>query len=167
MERVSQRDPELVFIAMKIIILAHGKIKNGPEFELISDYTTRFNKQFNGDFLNSLEISESNDVESQFYEKVSKMLDSKQTMVLLDRTGEQFDSEGIAKFVTSLSDKGINQLSFVVGGASGFPKQLTSKAKKILALSKMVFPHKIARLILVEQLYRAKCIINRHPYHKA
>ena len=152
---------------MKIVILAHGKIKNGPEFELISDYTTRFNKQFNGDFLNSLEISESNDVESQFYEKVSKMLDSKQTMVLLDRTGEQFDSKGIAKFVTSLSDKGINQLSFVVGGASGFPKQLTSKAKKILALSKMVFPHKIARLILVEQLYRAKCIINRHPYHKA
>ena len=47
-----------------------------------------------------------------------------------------------------------------------FPKQLTLKAKKILALSKMVFPHKIARLILVEQLYRAKCIINRHPYHK-
>ena len=61
----------------------------------------------------------------------------------------------------------INQMSFIIGGASGFPKPLTSKAKKILAVSKMVFPHKIARLILVEQLYRAKCIINRHPYHKA
>ena len=95
------------------------------------------------------------------------MLDSKQSIVLLDRKGEQFDSEGITKFVTSLSEKGIKQLYFVVGGASGFPKQLTSKAKKILALSKMIFPHKIARLILVEQLYRAKCIINRHPYHKA
>ena len=152
---------------MKIIILAHGKIKNGPEFELISDYATRFNKQFNSDFLSSLEISESNETESQFYNKVSKMLDSKKSMVLLDRNGEQFDSEGITKFVTSLSEKGINQLFFVVGGASGFPKQLTSKAKKILALSKMIFPHKIARLVLVEQLYRAKCIINRHPYHKA
>ena len=41
---------------MKIIILAHGKIKNGPEFELISEYATRFNKQFNGDILSSLEI---------------------------------------------------------------------------------------------------------------
>ena len=152
---------------MKIIILAHGKIKNGPEFELISDYVIRFNKQFNSDFLSSLEISESNEAESQFYEKVSKMLDSKQSMVLLDRNGELLDSEGITKFITSFSENGINQLSFVVGGASGFPKQLTSKAKKILALSKMVFPHKIARLILVEQLYRAKCIINRHPYHKA
>ena len=152
---------------MKIIILAHGKIKNGPEFKLISDYVSRFNKQFNSDFLSSLEISESNEAESRFYEKVSKMLDSKQPMVLLDRNGEQFDSEGITNFVTSLSEKGNNQLSFVVGGASGFPKQVTSKAKTILALSKMVFPHKIARLILVEQLYRAKCIINRHPYHKA
>ena len=152
---------------MKIIILAHGKIKNGPEFELISDYVIRFNKQFNSDFLSSLEISESNEGESQFYEKVSKMLDGKQSIVLLDRIGEQFDSEGITEFITSLSEKGINQLSFVIGGASGLPKQLTSKAKKILALSKMIFPHKIARLILVEQLYRAKCIINRHPYHKA
>ena len=151
---------------MKIIILAHGKIKNGPEFELISDYVRRFNKQFNSDFLNSLEILESNEAESQFYEKVSRMMDAKQSMVLLERNGEQFDSEGIAKFVTAVSAKGVNQLSFVVGGASGFPEQLISKAKKTLALSKMVFPHKIARLILVEQLYRAKCIINRHPYHK-
>ncbi len=151
---------------MKIIILAHGKIKNGPEFELISDYVIRFNKQFNSDFLNSLEISESNETERQFYEKVSRMLDSTQSIVLLDRNGEQFNSEGVAKFVISLSEKGVNQLSFVIGGASGFPTQLTEKAKKSLSLSKMVFPHKIARLILVEQLYRAKCIINRHPYHK-
>ena len=152
---------------MKIIILAHGKIKNGPEFDLISDYARRFNEQFNNDFLTSLQISESNEAENQFYEKVSIMLDGKQSTVLLDRNGEQINSEGIAQLVTSFSEKGISQLSFVIGGSSGFPKQLTSKARKIIAISKMVFPHKIARLILVEQLYRAKCIINRHPYHKA
>ena len=152
---------------MKIIILAHGKIKNGPEFDLISDYAKRFNKQFSSDFLTSLKISESNEAENQFYEKVSSMLDGKQSTVLLDRNGEQIDSEGITQLVSSFSEKGISQLSFVIGGSSGFPKQLTSKARKIIAISKMVFPHKIARLILVEQLYRAKCIINRHPYHKA
>ena len=152
---------------MKIIIVAHGKIKKGPEFELISDYMTRFNKQFNNDFLTSLEIAESNDLERNFNTKVSKILDSKQSAVLLDKSGEHLDSEGVARFLNTLSDKGINQISFIVGGAEGFPKALTLKAKKILALSKMVFPHKIARLILVEQLYRAKCIINRHPYHKS
>ena len=152
---------------MKIIIVAHGKIKKGPELELISDYVTRFNKQFNNDFLNSLEISESNELEVIFNTKVSQMLDGKETMVLLDKSGEHVDSEGFAKLLNTFSEKGINQISFIIGGAQGFPKQLTSKAKNILAVSKMVFPHKLARLILVEQLYRAKCIINRHPYHKA
>ena len=152
---------------MKIIIIAHGKIKKGPEFELISDYVTRFNKQFNNDFLTSLEISESNEFERIFNTKVSKMLDGKESMVLLDKSGDHIDSEGFAKFLNTFSEKGISQISFVVGGSEGFPKHLISKAKKILAVSKMVFPHKIARLILVEQLYRAKCIINRHPYHKA
>ena len=73
----------------------------------------------------------------------------------------------IVNFLTSNSEKGIDQMFFIIGGAYGFPKPLTEKANKLLAISKMVFPHKIARLILVEQLYRAKCIINRHPYHKA
>ena len=152
---------------MKIIILAHGKIKNGPELDLICDYATRFNKQFKSDFLSSLEISESSESESRFYKKVSSILDSKQSTVLLDRHGEQIGSEGLTQLVTSFSEAGISQVLFIIGGSSGFPKQLTLKAKKIMALSKMVFPHKIARLILVEQLYRAKCIINRHPYHKA
>ena len=152
---------------MKIIIFAHGKIKKGPELELISDYVTRFNKQFNNDFFTSLEISESAGAERDFNDKVAKMLDLNQSTVLLDRLGEHHDSESFANFLISLSEKGINQTSFVIGGASGLPKQLTSKAKKLLAVSKMVFSHKIARLILVEQLYRAKCIINRHPYHKA
>ena len=152
---------------MKIIIVAHGKIKKGPERELISDYMTRFNKQFNNDFLTSLEISESNESEGIFNTKVSRMLDGKETMVLLDKSGEHLDSDGFAKLLNTFSEKGINQIFFIVGGSEGFPKLLTSKARKVLALSKMVFPHKIARLILVEQLYRAKCIINRHPYHKA
>ena len=151
---------------MKIIVFAHGKIKNGPEHILISHYVNRFNKQFNNDFLTSLEISESTEVEKQFNQKVSKMLNVKQSTVLLDRNGEHLDSEGFVDFLTETSEKGINKMFFIIGGASGFPKPLTEKAHKLLAISKMVFPHKIARLILVEQLYRAKCIINRHPYHK-
>ena len=107
---------QVSFNIMKIIILAHGKIKNGPEFDLIFDYATRFNKQFNSDFLTSLEISESNEPESQFYKKVSRILDSKQSTVLLDRNGEQIDSEGLTQLVTSFSEKGIGQVSFVIGG---------------------------------------------------
>ena len=71
---------------MKIVIFAHGKIKKGPELELISGYVTRFNKQFNNDFFTSLEISESVETEKQFNDKVAKMLDLKQSTVLLPNT---------------------------------------------------------------------------------
>ena len=71
------RNSRVSFTKMKIIILAHGKIKKGPELELISDYVTRFNRQFNNDFLTSLEISESTDFEGIFNTKVAKMLDDK------------------------------------------------------------------------------------------
>ena len=128
---------------MKIIIFAHGKIKKGPELELISDYITRFNKQFNNDLFTSLEISESGEAERDFNDKVSKMLDVKQSTVLLDRNGEHLDSEGFVNFLTSSSEKGINQMFFIIGGASGFPKPLTEKANKLLAISKMVFLTKL------------------------
>ena len=123
---------------MKITIVAHGKIKKGHELELISDYVTRFNKQFNNDFLNSLEISESNELEVIFNTKVSQMLDGKETIVLLDKSGEHLNSEGFAKLLNTFSEKGTKQISFIVGGSEGFPKLLTSKAKKILSVSKMV-----------------------------
>ena len=152
---------------MKIVIFAHGKIKKGPEFELISDYVARFNMHFASRALTSLEILESNELECQFNNTVLEMLDGKQSIVLLDKSGEQLGSEGFANFLTARSESGVKRLSFIIGGATGFPKQITTKAKNLLAFSKMVFPHKIARMILVEQLYRAKCIINRHPYHKA
>ena len=51
-------------------------------------------------------------------------------MVLLDKSGEHLDSEGFAKLLNTFSEKGINQISFIVGGSEGFPKLLTSKAKK-------------------------------------
>ena len=70
---------------MKIIVFAHGKIKNGPEHILISHYVNRFNKQFNNDFLTSLEISESTEVERQFNQKVSKILNVNQIVAPLQR----------------------------------------------------------------------------------
>ena len=98
--------------------------------------------------MTSLEILESNEFEGIFNTKVSQMLDGKETMVLLDKSGEHLDSEGFAKFLNTLSEKGINQITFVVGGSEGFPKQLILKAKKILAVSKMVFPHFFYLVIL-------------------
>jgi 23S rRNA (pseudouridine1915-N3)-methyltransferase len=57
-------------------------------------------------------------------------------------------------------------LDFVIGGADGLDPEIKNQADKMLSLSLMTYPHALARLILIEQLYRAQCIIKKHPYHR-
>ncbi|MGX2982959.1 23S rRNA (pseudouridine(1915)-N(3))-methyltransferase RlmH [Helicobacter sp. 23-1045] len=80
----------------------------------------------------------------------------------LDCKGKELDSIGFSEV---LQNCGTNKMNFFVGGAYGFAKDFLSKTQN-LSLSKLTFSHKIVPLILCEQIYRAFCIANRHPYHK-
>lgn len=86
-------------------------------------------------------------------------------VICLDENGEQCSSKEFATKLAHLSDNG-NNVSFVIGGAYGLDDSIKQKANFCLSLSKMTLPHKLAKLFLVEQLYRAQQIINNHPYHK-
>ena len=85
-------------------------------------------------------------------------------VVLLDERGEQFDSPGFAsKYNTWLARSG--RVVFVIGGAYGVDERLFGRADTVWALSKLVFPHQLVRVILAEQLYRSHMIVKNHPYH--
>lgn len=83
---------------------------------------------------------------------------------LLDERGKEFSSEEFASFLGKLRDGGQQQIAFVVGGAYGFTDELRALYPKI-SLSKMTFPHDLARLFLAEQLYRALHILSGGKYH--
>lgn len=86
-------------------------------------------------------------------------------LVVLDPFGKKLTSEDFAKFM----EKNISSskdLTFVVGGAYGIDKSLIDEANLLLSLSDMTMPHMLAKLVLVEQIYRAQTIIQSHPYHK-
>ena len=85
-------------------------------------------------------------------------------LVLLDEAGKQFDSRGFAKELQILLNHH-SSISFVIGGAFGFSDELKSKSHKRVSLSSMTFPHHLARVIFLEQLYRAYSILNNEPYH--
>ncbi|MGC0371510.1 MAG: hypothetical protein DGJ47_000199 [Rickettsiaceae bacterium] len=86
-------------------------------------------------------------------------------VVILDRLGKQFSSEEFSDLISQQMMVGGN-IDFVIGGAYGLD-ELIYKAKNVrLCLSKMTFPHQIAKILLLEQLYRAQTIIQNHPYHK-
>ncbi len=88
------------------------------------------------------------------------------TVVLLDAAGKNLDSNGFAKWLGELRDRGTRELVFLCGDADGFPETLRQRAHHRLSLSAMTFSHELARVMLAEQLYRAFAILSGSPYPK-
>ncbi|MCB9033649.1 MAG: 23S rRNA (pseudouridine(1915)-N(3))-methyltransferase RlmH [Chitinophagales bacterium] len=87
-------------------------------------------------------------------------------IVLLDEHGKQYNSRQFAEFIVNKQNIGsIKRLVFIIGGAFGFDDTLKQKANALLSLSNMTFSHQLARVIFLEQLYRAYSIIHNFPYH--
>lgn len=87
-------------------------------------------------------------------------------LFVLDERGEQFSSSAFASLLNDAKERAIPGIALVIGGASGLDESVREKAKRILSLSLLTLPHRLARLVLVEQLYRASTILRGEPYHK-
>ena len=90
---------------------------------------------------------------------------AKNTLVLLDSHGKQLSSEEFAKFLGDYQDRNPFPLLFAVGPANGFTPETRQEANLLLSLGKMTVAHELARVVLLEQLYRAFTILKGHPYH--
>ncbi len=87
-------------------------------------------------------------------------------LVALDERGRQFSSAAFAKRLATWLQDGTD-LAFVIGGADGLAPAVMARATERVSLSAMTLPHGLARVFLVEQLYRAQTLIDGHPYHRA
>ncbi len=85
-------------------------------------------------------------------------------LVLLDSRGKQLSSEELAKFLEREQVQAL-PLLFAIGGADGFSEEARRQAGFVLSLGRMTLPHELARVVLLEQLYRAFTILKNHPYH--
>jgi len=89
----------------------------------------------------------------------------KHSLVLLDPRGKQFSSEELARFLDDQQRRNPQLLLFVIGPADGFSEETRQSATAILSLGKLTIAHELARVVLLEQLYRACTILKGHPYH--
>lgn len=87
------------------------------------------------------------------------------SIVLLDSRGKQLSSEEFAAFLQNHENRSPQPLLFCVGDADGFSEEARNSSHFVLSLGKMTLPHDLARVVLLEQLYRALTILKRHPYH--
>jgi 23S rRNA (pseudouridine1915-N3)-methyltransferase len=143
---------------MKLRLLMLGKTRRAECRALLDDYVARIRHSCD------LQIHELREPSEAALRKLK--LDTAATWVLLDAGGKQFTSREFARWLRDLRDRGTRELIFLCGGAEGFPAELRQRAHTKLALSTLTMPHELARVVLVEQLYRAFAILSGHPYPK-
>ena len=139
----------------RIRILAVGKVRKGWVLEGASAYLKR---------LPGLQVVELRDAgKERESELIQAALRPEERLVVLAEEGQTFDSPAFAR---RLEGSGSERLALVIGGAEGVAPVLKARACWMLSLSPMTFPHELARLLLLEQLYRALSIQQGGPYHK-
>ena len=153
---------------MNIKLLYIGKNKNNNIETLIENYEDKI-KHFINFKIQCLKTKNKSSQKSSIIkfdsEIIFKNLKKEDIIILLDEKGKDFNSIEFSKFLEEHMIRGVKNLTFVIGGAYGFSKELREFAKNKISLSKMTFSHDMARLFFVEQLYRSFTIINNIPYH--
>lgn len=134
-------------------ILIDEYIKMASKFATLEDICIFSNK------ISKAQKLSKNEARASYEEAYLSKLDG--FCICLDEKGESLDSLAFSQILEK--NKRIN---FFIGGAYGFSKEFLQKANKIISLSKLTYAHKIAKLVLFEQIYRALCINKNHPYHK-
>ncbi len=138
---------------MKLKVGWIGKTKQRPIAELTADYLKRLSRYVSTE---SLELAS----EAALFKQAERT-----TVVVLDPRGKQLSSEELARFLDEHQNRGTQTLLFVVGPANGLSDQARHAAALQLSLGNMTLPHELARIVLLEQLYRAFTILKGHPYH--
>ncbi len=153
---------------MKIEVWWTGKTSVANLETLISDYSKRI-KRFHPLEIRVLPSAKKNKRSQALDESKSILKHIKKTdhIILLDEKGTPYTSTGFATYINHKSMSVSHRLIFIIGGAYGFSDDVYARADGLFSLSQMTFTHDMARVIFLEQLYRAFTILRNQPYHHA
>lgn len=156
---------------MRVTLCVVGRLRGGPERELIDDYLKRFDRTGRALSLGPISVNEVEDKKGggMYAEAVllRKAIPSGAFIVTLDERGKLLSSPDFSRKIAGWRDDGARDLAFVIGGADGIAPSLRVEADFSISFGKMVWPHMLVRVMLAEQLYRATSILAGGPYHRA
>ena len=160
---------------MRLLVIAIGRLKQGPERVLAERYRERFDDigrklGFRG--LEICEIAESRarDATTRIAEEaaaISAAIPPRSVLVALGERGDNVDSTTFARHLGRWRDDQAANTIFAIGGADGLSPELWRMAKLRMAFGSATWPHQMVRVMLLEQIYRAATILAGHPYHRA
>jgi 23S rRNA (pseudouridine1915-N3)-methyltransferase len=156
---------------VRLHIAAVGRLRGGPERELVDDYLARFEKAGRGIGLSVGGVTEVEDRKGGGPEAEARLLGKAvpagAALWVLDERGRALGSAEFAGAIAAERDAGRRDLVLMIGGADGIAPALREAADMAVSLGPMVWPHMLARAMLAEQLYRAATILAGGPYHRA
>jgi len=144
---------------VRVRIIAVGKAKDRDLRSLLSDYYGRIGRYAK---LEEIEIKDGN--EAEVSDRLTRAIPDRSRVVALEVHGRALSSHDLAKWMSRAENESIQTVVFLIGGAYGLPPEISTKADLRLSMSAMTFPHRLARLVLAEQIYRAFSILRNEPY---
>lgn len=151
---------------MKIKIIAVGKENSKLVEEFSREYIKRIPWKLEIVELEPSKKKSADDVKMQEGLLIRSKSKTGSFKILMDEVGVNLSSRELADLFAKLASSGKNEIEFWIGGANGHSNETKDSSDYSLSLSRMTLPHKIARIMLIEQIYRAYTLINNHPYHK-
>lgn len=144
---------------IRIDVIAAGRMRDKAQRALWEEYTKRLTWKLT---LHEIEGKKP----GEEHRKILERLDPAACLFVLDERGESLASADFAKKLESTVADGISNIQFVIGGADGLNEDIRKKADFLLSFGAQTWPHMLARIMLAEQLYRARQILAGHPYHR-
>jgi len=144
---------------MKVKVVWIGKTKEAAIASLTDEYLKRISRYAE---VEGVSLRDEADLIAKFGKRAKS---AKFSLVLMDSRGKEFTSEQFAKFLGDYQDRNPLPLVFAVGGADGFSEEARLASHQMLSLGRMTLAHELARVVLLEQVYRAFTILKGHPYH--
>ncbi len=159
---------------MQLALHCVGRLKQAAEKDLCADYLERTNQLARRAGLRGLAVHEV--MESKASIAAERMADEasrlvaaippEAMLVVFDGRGQSLTTEAFTALIKQQADKATPTMSFAIGGPDGHGETLRRRANKTLALGLMTWPHRLVRVMVLEQIYRAVTIMVNHPYHR-
>lgn len=155
---------------MRVHLCVVGRLRKGPEKDLIDDYLNRFNKSGRAFGLGPVSVLEMEDKKGGGMgpeaDLIRRAIPKGALIAIMDERGDVISSPDFAKKLSGWADRGVSDLAIVIGGADGIDPSLRAEADFALSFGKMVWPHMLVRVMIAEQLYRSASILSGGPYHR-
>lgn len=159
---------------MRLIIAAVGRMKSGPERELVARYVDRVEKAGRAVGITSVDVIEivesraagSGQRKEDEADALLARLPSPCGVLAFDERGKSPSSKEFAEKIRNRLDDGTGDLALIIGGPDGLSPELRDRADSVISFGALTMPHQIVRILVAEQVYRAVTILTGHPYHR-